>query len=84
MLASGCAPRHVASANIKEGNSFMSFTIVGQATARLNRLELAVPGSSTKFLQKAAESAADMVFLDLEDAVAPDDKEQARKTLLKC
>jgi len=61
----------------------MSFTIVEQATARLNRSELAVPGSSTKFLQKAAESAADMVFLDLEDAVAPDDKEQARKNIIE-
>lgn len=61
----------------------MSFTIVEQATARLNRSELAVPGSSPKFLQKAAESAADMVFLDLEDAVAPDDKEQARKNIIE-
>lgn len=61
----------------------MSFTIVEQAPARLNRSELAVPGSSTKFLQKAAESAADMVFLDLEDAVAPSDKEQARKNVIE-
>lgn len=61
----------------------MSFTIVEQAPARLNRSELAVPGSSTKFLQKAAESNADMVFLDLEDAVAPDDKEQARKNIIE-
>lgn len=61
----------------------MSFTIVEQAPARLNRSELAVPGSSPKFLQKAAESSADMVFLDLEDAVAPDDKEQARKNIIE-
>ncbi len=61
----------------------MSFTIVEQAPARLNRSELAVPGSSPKFLQKAAESDADMVFLDLEDAVAPDDKEQARKNIIE-
>jgi len=61
----------------------VSFTIVEQAPARLNRSELAVPGSSTKFLQKAAESNADMVFLDLEDAVAPDDKEQARKNIIE-
>jgi len=33
--------------------------------------------------QKAAESAADVIFLDLEDAVAPDEKEQARKNIIK-
>lgn len=61
----------------------MSFTIVEQCTARLNRSELAVPGSNTKFLEKAASSPADVVFLDLEDAVAPDDKEQARKNIIQ-
>lgn len=61
----------------------MSFTIVEQAPARLNRSELAVPGSNYRFLEKAAESAADVVFLDLEDAVAPDDKVQARKNIIK-
>jgi malyl-CoA/(S)-citramalyl-CoA lyase len=57
----------------------MSFTIVEQATPRLNRSELAVPGSSPNMFEKAAKSAVDVVFLDLEDAVAPDQKEQARK-----
>ena len=61
----------------------MSFTIVEQAPARLNRSELAVPGSSPKLFEKAAASAADVVFLDLEDAVAPDDKEQARKNVIE-
>jgi malyl-CoA/(S)-citramalyl-CoA lyase len=61
----------------------MSFTIVEQASARLNRSELAVPGSSPQFFEKAAKSAADVVFLDLEDAVAPDDKPQARKNIIK-
>jgi len=61
----------------------MSFTIVEQAPARLNRSELAVPGSNTKFLEKAQQSNADVVFLDLEDAVAPDDKEQARKNIIQ-
>jgi malyl-CoA/(S)-citramalyl-CoA lyase len=32
--------------------------------------------------EKAAKSAADVVFLDVEDAVAPDDKEQARKNIV--
>ena len=61
----------------------MSFKIVEQAPARLNRSELAVPGSNPKLFEKAATSAADVVFLDLEDAVAPDDKEQARKNVIE-
>ncbi len=61
----------------------MSFTIVEQAPARLNRSELAVPGSNPKLFEKAAASAADVVFLDLEDAVAPDDKVQARKNVIE-
>ncbi len=60
----------------------MSFTVVQQATPRLNRSELAVPGSSPQMFEKAAKSAADVVFLDLEDAVAPDQKEQARKNVI--
>ncbi len=61
----------------------MSFTIVEQARARLNRSELAVPGSNYRFIEKAAESDVDVIFLDLEDAVAPDDKPQARKNIIK-
>ena len=61
----------------------MSFTIVEQATARLNRSELAVPGSNPALFEKAAASAADVVFLDLEDAVAPDDKVRARKNIIE-
>ena len=60
----------------------MSFTIVEQCPARLNRSELAVPGSNPTFLEKAAAGDADVVFLDLEDAVAPDDKVQARKNVI--
>src|SRR5689334_6214769 len=59
----------------------MSFHTIEQAPARLNRSELAVPGSQPQLFEKAAKSAADVVFLDLEDAVAPDDKEQARKNV---
>jgi len=61
----------------------MSFKIVDQAPARLNRSELAVPGSQPQLFEKAAKSAADVVFLDLEDAVAPDDKAQARKNIVQ-
>ncbi len=60
----------------------MSFTIIEPAPARLNRSELAVPGSNPKLFEKAAASEADVIFLDLEDAVAPDDKEQARKNIV--
>lgn len=39
---------------------------------------LSVPGSSERFLQKAPTISADMTFLDLEDSVAPLEKESAR------
>lgn len=61
----------------------MSFTIVEECQPRLNRSELAVPGSNPVFLEKAAKSAADVVFLDLEDSVTPDDKPQARKNIIE-
>jgi malyl-CoA/(S)-citramalyl-CoA lyase len=61
----------------------MSFTIIEQATPRLHRSELAVPGSNPSLFEKAAKSAADIIFLDVEDAVAPDDKEQARKNIIQ-
>ena len=61
----------------------MSFHVVEQARPRLNRSELAVPGSQPKFFEKAAEANVDVVFLDLEDAVAPDEKEQARKNIIE-
>jgi malyl-CoA/(S)-citramalyl-CoA lyase len=46
--------------------------------ARLHRSELAVPATNARAMEKAPTLGADVVFLDLEDAVAPDDKEQAR------
>ncbi len=61
----------------------MSFTTVEQCPARLNRSELAVPGSNPRFLEKAPHSAADVIFLDLEDAVAPDDKAGARQNIIQ-
>jgi malyl-CoA/(S)-citramalyl-CoA lyase len=61
----------------------MSFTIVEQAPPRLNRSELAVPGSSPQMFEKAAKSAVDVIFLDLEDAVAPDKKAEARKNIIQ-
>jgi malyl-CoA/(S)-citramalyl-CoA lyase len=61
----------------------MSFTSIEPAVSRLHRSELAVPGSSPALFEKAARSAADIVFLDVEDAVAPDDKAQARKNIVQ-
>ena len=49
-----------------------------QRPARLRRSQLSVPGSSEKMLAKGAESQADHVFCDLEDAVAPSAKVEAR------
>lgn len=61
----------------------MSFTQYEQARARLQRSELAVPGSSPGMFEKAAKSEADYIFLDCEDAVVPDDKPQARKNIIQ-
>ncbi|MEW8447044.1 MAG: CoA ester lyase [Candidatus Thiodiazotropha sp.] len=49
---------------------------------RLHRSELAVPGSNKRMLEKAPHAGADLVFLDLEDAVAVSDKEQARQNVI--
>jgi citrate lyase subunit beta / citryl-CoA lyase len=51
---------------------------VSQMPKRARRSQLSVPGSNEKMLQKAAASAADHVFCDLEDAVAPSAKVEAR------
>lgn len=60
----------------------MSFTQYSPVRTRLQRSELAVPGSSPAMFEKALNSAADFVFLDCEDAVAPDDKAQARLNII--
>jgi citrate lyase beta subunit len=60
----------------------MSHTLHPLRRARLQRSELAVPGSNPAFVEKALTSAADYVFLDLEDAVAPPEKEQARRNVV--
>ena len=60
----------------------MSHTRYDLATSRLQRSELAVPGSNPRMIEKALVCEADYVFLDLEDAVAPDDKLKARKNVI--
>ncbi len=48
------------------------------ATARPRRSVLYMPGSNTRALEKGRSLPADALILDLEDAVAPDAKDQAR------
>ena len=49
---------------------------------RARRTVLAVPGSSQRFIAKSRELPVDALFLDLEDAVAPAAKAQARGTIV--
>jgi len=61
----------------------MSHTLYEAALVRVQRCELAVPGSNPGMFEKAMKSGADFVFLDLEDAVAPDDKLSARRNVIQ-
>ena len=61
----------------------MSFKYYKPAKSRLQRSELAVPGSSPEMFEKALNSKADYIFLDLEDAVSPMDKVTARQNVIK-
>ena len=60
----------------------MSFRIQPAAPARPNRCQLFGPGSRPAIFEKMASSAADVINLDLEDAVAPSDKEAARANVI--
>src|SRR2546427_6442676 len=60
----------------------MSLTRYELAHRRVHRSEVSVPGSQPALFQKALDGDADYVFLDLEDAVARADKEQARKNVV--
>jgi malyl-CoA/(S)-citramalyl-CoA lyase len=61
----------------------MSFTVQPQPPARPNRCQLFGPGSRPALFEKMAKSAADVINLDLEDSVAPDDKEAARRNVIE-
>ncbi len=50
---------------------------------RVSRSVLAVPASKRKMIEKAPSSGADLFFLDLEDAVAPNEKAAARKNVVR-
>lgn len=61
----------------------MSFRLQPTPPARPNRCQLFGPGSNTKLFAKMAASAADVINLDLEDSVAPSDKDQARANVIE-
>ncbi len=61
----------------------MSFRLQPTPPARPNRCQLFGPGSRPAIFEKMATSAADVINLDLEDSVAPDDKDAARKNIIQ-
>ena len=61
----------------------MSFRIQPAPPARPNRCQLFGPGSRPAIFEKMAASAADVINLDLEDSVAPDDKAAARQNIIQ-
>ena len=61
----------------------MSFRIQPTAPARPNRCQLFGPGSRPAIFEKMASSDADVINLDLEDSVAPTDKDSARANIIK-
>jgi malyl-CoA/(S)-citramalyl-CoA lyase len=61
----------------------MSFRLQPTPVARPNRCQLFGPGSRPALFEKMAASAADVINLDLEDSVAPDDKATARANIVQ-
>ncbi|MBU2889693.1 L-malyl-CoA/beta-methylmalyl-CoA lyase [Celeribacter halophilus] len=61
----------------------MSFRLQPAPVDRPNRCQLFGPGSNTKLFPKMAASAADVINLDLEDSVAPSDKDVARTNIIE-
>ena len=61
----------------------MSFIVPPPPPARPNRCQLFGPGSRPELFEKMAASAADVINLDLEDSVAPSDKEAARANVVR-
>ena len=61
----------------------MSFRLQPTPPARPNRCQLFGPGSRPAIFEKMAASAADVINLDLEDSVAPSDKDGARDNIIE-
>jgi citrate lyase subunit beta / citryl-CoA lyase len=60
----------------------VAYTTAGDVKFRARRSCLSVPASSTKMLGKIPSMNADEVFMDLEDSVAPGEKERARRNVI--
>jgi malyl-CoA/(S)-citramalyl-CoA lyase len=69
--------------NLSELDPCMSFLSQPLPPARLNRCQLFGPGSREALFEKMAKSNADVINLDLEDSVAPDDKDRARSNIIQ-
>ncbi len=61
----------------------MSFRLQPPAPACPNRCQLFGPGSRVALFEKMAASAADVINIDLEDSVAPSDKDAARENTIQ-
>jgi len=61
----------------------MSFLEIKQAPARLNRSQLFVLSNRPETFEAAAASEADVVMFEIEDAIPPDEKPQARKNIVE-
>jgi len=61
----------------------MSFRLQPSPPSRPNRCQLFGPGSNTKLFAKMAASAADVINIDLEDSVSPNDKDIARSNTIE-
>ena len=61
----------------------MSFSLQPTPPDRLNRCQLFGPGSRPELFEKMASSEADIINLDLEDSVSPNDKAKARSNVIE-
>ena len=61
----------------------MSFKVQPASPSTPNRCQLFAPGSRPAVFPKAAASAADVINLDLEDSVSPNDKPEARQNIIQ-
>ena len=61
----------------------MSFTQIEPAPVRLNRSQLFILPTDPSSIDAAAKSDADVVFFELEDAIPPGQKAQARTNVLE-
>ncbi|KAG8689826.1 hypothetical protein FRC11_000341, partial [Ceratobasidium sp. 423] len=66
----------------KRGVGARSYSVATNAQAKLQRSLLYVPSSNDRMLQKSLSSPSDAIIYDLEDSVAPAEKDRARTALL--